>query len=183
VTAPLPSATALEKTQIHPLTTLRRVGTVDSITVGPPPTVNVFIGGDTTQTISCSYSRGYIPVVGDKVVTATNQGDHYVVGAIYDGTPVIDPAIQALIDALPVMTGGAETDTTTAAGRVSMPNDYGTATNVHFTWGIHNNNSLYQMQLISIAAATVTWQVVNTSTGAAAAVSQSVSWQWIGWQL
>lgn len=68
----------------HPLTGIRRTGIVNSID-NPSDnftTVGVFIGGDDTKEVQCSYLYSYIPVVGDNVLLLQNQGDFIVLGAI-----------------------------------------------------------------------------------------------------
>lgn len=67
--------------QSHPLNAIRRMGIVNSLSLGPPPTVNVTPGGDTANPIDVPY-LGSAPSVGDVVVMLSVDGDHIVVGTI-----------------------------------------------------------------------------------------------------
>jgi hypothetical protein len=71
----------------HPLAAARRIGQVISIDAGPPPTVELAVGGDTSVTLlGCPYLDSYYPIVGDYVVTLENQGDYVVLGKVATGT-------------------------------------------------------------------------------------------------
>jgi hypothetical protein len=64
------------------LTAIRRRGTVNSWSVGPPPRVNINLGGDTANPMDVPFLDSYIPSIGDEVVTASVGGDHIVIGSL-----------------------------------------------------------------------------------------------------
>lgn len=58
-----------------------RVGIVDALNAGPPPTVSVFISGEARSTLGIRYLASYAPAPGDFVVMMKNGGDLWVQGA------------------------------------------------------------------------------------------------------
>ncbi len=66
----------------HALTGIRRIGTVNSAAAGPPPTVNIYLGGDAGTPMDVPYLESYSPQAGDRVVVLSVQGDHIVLGAV-----------------------------------------------------------------------------------------------------
>jgi hypothetical protein len=71
----------------HPLTATRRTGQVISISAGPPPRVEVQVGGDTTVTAFVPYLDSYFPTVNDYVILLGTQGDYIVVGRASTAEP------------------------------------------------------------------------------------------------
>jgi len=153
----------------HPLTALRRTGVVSSISSGPPPKATIFLGGDTTLPIVCAYTRGYHPVVNDIVVVLSVQGDHYIVGAIDDGSITSAKQIQ----------GGGSVGTVGTGGKVNFTNPFGTSAAVFSLTGT-NATSSYGYQLFSVSSTLVTIQIINTTSGANAVSGQAMGYNWIG---
>lgn len=69
--------------QGHPLTAIRRLGLVNNVDFGPPVSVNVNLGGDTTQPLDLPFAGSVVPKVGDVVIILSiASGDHIVIGPI-----------------------------------------------------------------------------------------------------
>lgn len=69
--------------QGHPLTAIRRLGLVNNVDFGPPVSVNVNLGGDTTQPLDLPFAGSVVPKVGDVVlILSIASGDHIVIGPI-----------------------------------------------------------------------------------------------------
>ena len=74
----------------HPLTATRRIGQVISADMTPTPTVEVQIGGDTTQTVFVPFLDSYPPNVGDYVTLLENQGDYVALGSLGSSSAAFD---------------------------------------------------------------------------------------------
>ena len=59
-----------------------RVGTITTLTVGPPLTVTVLPAAGDPKPLVCRYQLGLAPVVGDVVFTLTEAGFTYVTGKL-----------------------------------------------------------------------------------------------------
>jgi microcystin-dependent protein len=66
----------------NPLIAIRRFAVVNSISAGPPPTVNISIGGDISTSQNVPYLASYSPTIGDYVLSLEVGGDHVVVGVV-----------------------------------------------------------------------------------------------------
>lgn len=87
--------------------------------------------------------------------------------------------MQLLAALIPTLDCNGLALTTSAAGRVSFTNSLGTASSV-FVSNITTGTGTLGLQLIAISASTVTYQVVNTTTGGNAGSSISVGVVYIG---
>lgn len=92
----------------------RRAGTVTAVNTGPPATVTITLGGDTTTTYDAPYLESYRPVVGDTVAVLSSQGAHLVLGHVgapghadgYAGGAVFSTASGTFIDVTGVTAAG-----------------------------------------------------------------------------
>jgi len=104
----------------HPLTGIRRIGIVNSAALGPPPTVNVSVGGDTGNPMDLPYVGSYYPSVGDQVVVLEVDGDRIVLGAVItDGLG--DPNGYMNLQNPNATTPGAGTATWVTMGNIFIP--------------------------------------------------------------
>lgn len=61
----------------------RRQGEVVGINATNPPTVQITIGGDSSNQYPARYADWYRPVIGDSIMVLSNQGTHWVLGTSY----------------------------------------------------------------------------------------------------
>lgn len=62
-----------------------RLGTVTALNAGPPPTVSIYLSGDSASTVDALYLDPYDPAVGHTVRVLSEAGAHFVLGRATPG--------------------------------------------------------------------------------------------------